>query len=292
MLQSGLHSRNGLVRKGCALALQAPKKLAQAQSRGADLERLPPVFANSFPKSGTHLLDQIVAALPERRNYGTFLSSQTSSFQFRRRSDAEIRRIIAGFVPGEIVRAHLWYSPAAAESLAERRAVHYLIIRDPRDVVVSEAHYLRSINRWHKLHPYFRAAASIEDAISLSIRGLGSTDARREYPHIAQRFAQYEPWLNHPEVCVVRFETLMGPQRDETLLRMIRFYGDRAKAAIDLDRLLPRLTESIAPSRSHTFRAGKAGGWRQSFTDVHRELFKELAGQTLIRLGYESDSNW
>jgi hypothetical protein len=176
ILQSGLHSRNGVVRKGCALALRAPKTMARLAARPADFDRTPPVLANSFPKSGTHLLDQIVAALPDRRNFGEFLSSMTSSFQFRRRSAASTNRVISRFVPGELVRGHLWHSAPAAEALAAVRAVHYLIIRDPRDVVVSEAHYLKSINRWHKLHPFFRATASVEDAVSLSIAGL--TEAR------------------------------------------------------------------------------------------------------------------
>ena len=40
--------------------------------------------------------------------------------------------------------------------LAKKNVVHYFVYRDPRDVVISEAHYLREMNRWHRLAPYFR----------------------------------------------------------------------------------------------------------------------------------------
>ena len=99
----------------------------------------PPVLANSFPKSGTHLLVQIVEGLPDRTNYGTFLASNTSSFQLRERSPENTCGFIRGFVPGEIVRGHLYYDPAYAEELNRRRTVNYFVYRDPRDVVVSEA---------------------------------------------------------------------------------------------------------------------------------------------------------
>jgi hypothetical protein len=48
----------------------------------------------------------------------------------------------------------------------------------------------------------------------------------------------------------------------------------------------------IAPERSHTFRAGKRGGWSERFTPEHRELFKAIAGHQLIELGYESNNDW
>jgi hypothetical protein len=292
MLEHGLHSRRGLVRKGCALALRGPKRLAQARAQAADFAATPPVLANSFPKSGTHLLDQIVAALPHRRNYGSFLASLTSSFRYRRRSEEETCRLIAGFVPGEIVRGHLWYAPAVAEALEAKNVVHYLIIRDPRDVVVSEAHYLRSINPWHKLHAYFKSVGSLEEAIALSIEGLPDKLQEIDYPDVGRRLACYEAWFDHPDVCLVRFEDLISPERDRVLRRMIQFYDRQAASTDDPDELLARMTDKMAPSKSHTFRSGKAGGWKESFTAEHKMRFKHVAQTALVRLGYEADDNW
>ena len=43
---------------------------------------------------------------------------------------------------------------------------------------------------------------------------------------------------------------------------------------------------------SPTFREGKVGGWREAFTEEHKEQFKEQDPGWLVRLGYETDDNW
>jgi len=52
------------------------------------------------------------------------------------------------------------------------------------------------------------------------------------------------------------------------------------------------LVDAIQPKKSHTFRSGKTGGWTQHFTDEHKELFKDVAGDLLVRLGYEPGNEW
>jgi hypothetical protein len=81
-------------------------------------------------------------------------------------------RFLSGLVSGELVRAHLHHSPEAERAAAEQGIAHFFIYRDPRDVAVSEAHYLRSMNRWHKLHPHFKRLPSFDQALSLCIEGL------------------------------------------------------------------------------------------------------------------------
>jgi hypothetical protein len=43
---------------------------------------------------------------------------------------------------------------------------------------------------------------------------------------------------------------------------------------------------------SLTFRQGQTGDWRNHFVEEHRSTFKEVAGDTLVRLGYEKDLDW
>ncbi len=40
------------------------------------------------------------------------------------------------------------------------------------------------------------------------------------------------------------------------------------------------------------FRKGVADDWRGVFTEEDRQAFKEEAGETLVRLGYEKDEDW
>jgi hypothetical protein len=57
-------------------------------------------------------------------------------------------------------------------------------------------------------------------------------------------------------------------------------------------KALTILIEAIQPGKSRTFRSGKTGGWREHFTDEHKQLFKDVAGDLLIKLGYEKNNNW
>lgn len=292
MLTQGLSSRNGFIRKGAAALLLAPKWLRAVRASGADYSRCPPVLANSFPKSGTHLLVQFVEGLPNRINYGAFLASTTSSFQFRERSPENTCRFIRRFVPGEIVRGHLYYDAQYAEALARQNAVNYFIYRDPRDVVVSEAHYLREMNRWHRLAPYFRKLPSIDEAIKLSITGFRPPVPGIVYPDIAARFARYHGWLNHPECLSMRFEDLRSERREELSRQMAEFYAARCGGNLDIEATAGSMIASVDPHKSHTFRSGKKAGWEREFTPEHRKLFDSIAGDLLIELGYESNHDW
>jgi hypothetical protein len=52
------------------------------------------------------------------------------------------------------------------------------------------------------------------------------------------------------------------------------------------------MAAAIDPGRSYTFRAGKTGEWRKHFSADHKNKFKEIAGDLLVRLGYEEDQGW
>jgi hypothetical protein len=280
------------VRKGTAAALRVPRLWHGMRARADDYHEAPPVLANSFPKSGTHLLFQIVDGLPNSANYGAFLASMTSSFRFRERSPENASRFIRSFVPGEIVRGHLFFHPQNAADLRDKNAVHYFVYRDPRAVVVSEAHYLRDMNRWHRLAPYFSKLASMDDAIMLSIRGFDPPVAGLDYPSIAERFARYAGWLNRDDCLAIRFEDMASESRPAVIRRMAEFYASHCNNPIDIDTCIAAMTASIAPQKSHTFRSGKKSGWQEEFTAEHRRVFDEVAGGLLIQLGYEQDHDW
>jgi hypothetical protein len=287
VLQNALSHRNGLVRKSAAAALRLPKFWSARRVKPDDFFARPPVLANSFPKSGTHLVFQIVDALPQATNYGAFLASMTSSFRFRERSPDNATRFIEGIVPGEIVRGHLFFHPQNAANLAAKNVVHYFAYRDPRDVVISEAHYLREMNRWHRLAPYFRKLPSIDEAIMLSIKGFDPPIQGLEYPNIAARFERYAGWLQHDDCLAVRFEDLASENRPAVIRRMAEFYAQHCGSPVDIDACAAAMAAGIAPHKSHTFRSGQKAGWRNEFTAEHHQAFQELAGDLLIRLGYE-----
>jgi hypothetical protein len=247
----------------------------------------PPVLANSFPKSGTHLLVQALEALPGVSNYDSFIAS-VPPIRFRERSRRTLLRRIGWIVPGELVSAHLHFDPVLAERLTVIGCIHFFIYRDLRDVAISEAHYLTYMNPWHRAHCFFRLElASDAERVLAAISGIPPGRVRYSYPGIGARFRAYLPWLERGDVCAVKFEDLVGPSRNETLRRMAAFYAERSRCRLPLDDLVRRMEAGIDPSRSRTLRRGEAGGWRTQFTPLHRAAVEREAGDLLARLGYE-----
>jgi sulfotransferase 6B1 len=292
VLTDQLSSKNGFVRKGAAALLTVPKWWRGWSARTDHYYSSPPVLANSIPKSGTHLLFQIVNGLPDRANFGAFLSSMTSSFQFRLRSEQSVARFIRHVAPGEIVRGHLFFDPHCAAQLQERNIVHYFVFRDPRDVVVSGAHYARSMNRWHRLHRYFKNTQSIDEAIKLGIQGLNPPVPGIEFPNIRERYSRYAGWRSDKNCMAIRYEELRSDARGQLVRSMAEFYAARCTKPIDIEACTSSMLAAVAPAKSHTFRSGETSGWRKSFTPEHRRLFQETAGDLLIELGYEKDDSW
>ena len=112
-----------------------------------------------------------------------------------------------------------------------------------------------------------------------------------EFPDINGRFAPYLGWLDQPSVMKIHFEDLIH-DRAGTLNRIIDHFQARVPLQTDRGLLLESLENSINPSKSPTFRSGKTGEWKKRFTDEHKKIFKDVAEDLLIRLGYEKDNDW
>jgi hypothetical protein len=117
-------------------------------------------------------------------------------------------------------------------------------------------------------------------------------DDRIPFPDIYQRFAPYLGWLERPKVLCLRYEDFL--QDREQTLGMILEHAIQHGFPVAQDRhtAIQVLADSINPQRSPTFRSGKIGGWQTQFSPENKALFKQVAGDLLVRLGYETDNNW
>lgn len=282
--------KNVVYRKSKKLINRVPRRINGLQAKEEDYQLCPPILANSFPKSGTHLLTQILSAIPGYQNYGAFIAT-TPTIPFQEREPSFLKRMLSQSIPSELVSAHLYYNEEYHSIIEEKNIVHYFIYRDPRDVVVSESHYLTHMNRWHRLHKYFKALPTDEDRISFSILG-AKENFPYPYPNIQKRFARYQEWILHENVFPVRFEDLISEKREDIIREMMRFYMSKTSLQYYEDELVQSAIENISPEKSHTFRSGKAGGWKNIFTDQHKREMKHVAGELLVELGYEQNSDW
>jgi sulfotransferase 6B1 len=252
----------------------------------------PILLSISFPKSGTHLLDQILLGFSKVAPFSTRLHSFYAEYDGdtgRKRTEDETRAWLDSLRPLDITSAHLFAQPEVVRRIAAPAFVPYFIFRDPRDVVVSHVFYVTDMEPRHVHHAYYQSLPDFDARLRVSI--LGRPDADMEFPDIAGRFAPYLGWLDQPCVLKIHFEDLVNA-RNATLGHILDHFLARVPLSTPRETMLGHLESSINPQRSPTFRSGKTGEWRKHFTPEHKQIFKDVAGDLLIRLGYEKDNHW
>jgi hypothetical protein len=282
---------NQLLRQTVYQAEKAEQRI-RFRSLSAPAEGWPVLLGISFPKSGTHLLDQILLGFSKVAPFSKRLHSFYAEYEGesgRKRPAEQAFAWLDSLKPGDIASAHLFARPEALGKVCSPAFVPYFIFRDPRDVVVSHVFYVTDMEARHVHHDHYASLPDFNSRLNVSI--LGRPDAGVEFPDIAARFAPYLGWLGHPEVLSLHFEDLIN-DRAAALARIMDHLLARAPIAVPRQQILDSLENSINPSRSPTFRSGKTGEWSKYFTPKHKKIFKDVAGELLIRLGYEKDNNW
>ena len=264
----------------------------------------PRVILLSPPKTGTHLLSDCLALMPRMMFSGRRLalpefyagSAQPDPSKAPRTLDeSRLRRFLRGCPQGMFVTAHARFHPTLRDLLGELRFKQILLLRDPRDVVVSNMFFTKREPGVRHHEFYAEALRSDEERITATIRGFGQ-DALTDRPRasISEMFEGYTPWLDNSSTLVVRFEDLVGPRGGgigERQLDEIRRIGDFVGRPLSGEQA-QQIARKMYSKASLTYRKGIVGDWRNHFTEDHRRIFKQVAGDTLIRLGYEKDLDW
>jgi sulfotransferase 6B1 len=271
------------------------------------LEGVPILFANSFPKSGTHLLTQVLQAIQAVAPVVDSGLPAVVTYQGdsgRQRSQVEILGDLQRLLPGDIGYGHLYALPETQKFLSQPGVAGYFILRDPRDVVVSHVHYITEMEPDHILHAHYtQNLSSFEERLYTSITGLGQVDF--PFPDIRARFLPYMGWLDyadtphpsadtpHPSaVLALKYEDFLANQ-EKAVSKILSHAMQKGLPLQDEIQVAARtVIARLDPQRSPTFRSGKSGGWRKAFSEDHKRLFKEVAGDLLIELGYETNSDW
>ncbi|RJP47685.1 MAG: hypothetical protein C4583_16170 [Anaerolineaceae bacterium] len=276
-----------------SLIYQTEKQIQRGRfARTQVSEGWPILLGISFPKSGTHLLDQILLGFSKVAPYAKRVHSFYAEYEGetgRKRAPEQALTWLDSLHPLDVASAHLFARPEAASRVTGGGFVPYFIFRDPRDVVVSHVFYVTEMEARHVHHDYYQSLPDFDARLKVSI--LGRPDSEIEFPNIAARFAPYLGWLDHPEVLTIHFEDLIH-ERIATLTRIMEHLLVRAPIPAPREKILDALESSINPTKSPTFRSGKTGEWKKYFKDEHKRTFKDAAGDLLIRLGYEKTNDW
>ena len=77
-LKFNLLKKSSVGRKSFALLKQCNRAIKRAGLKADDFLSAPPIIGNSFPKSGTHLLLQVLESFNGAKDFGTVLASMPS----------------------------------------------------------------------------------------------------------------------------------------------------------------------------------------------------------------------
>ncbi len=255
-----------------------------------DNQGLPPFLLNSIPKSGTHLLKQLLLGIPGMKhdpNKGMFGHMH---YQTEAKLDA-----MDNLTNHEFVNGHLYYTSEWETFFNKRNMKQIFVYRDPRDVVVSYAYFIPTL----KIHPLYDTFTqenfTHRDRIKFLIQGGHPTEKKWGYQHdVAEWFKSFSAWMSKPEVFSVRFEDLTSSDKSriQAVHRIVKFLWGENPVPSTRPLIVWKMIQNINPQTSPTFRKGKIGGWRNEFDDELKALFKQKAGQLLVDLDYEKDENW
>lgn len=269
-------------------------KTAQAvlRWRRFSFDEAPPLFGNAKPKSGSHLLLQILNGFTQIMPYKYVAADpvRTITREGRRKTKEEVLDELKRVPQGVIGWGYVDATPENVSFLTSAGRVNYFIYRDPRDMLVSHVFFATDMHEEHGMHDYYQSLPDFGERLKVAISGIEREGLKMV--SVKQRYEGVFQWLNTPGVLCLRFEDLVN-NRDAALNAML---DEVEKTGYTIptprEKALAVLVEAIQPKKSHTFRSGKTGGWKQYFTEEHKSLFKEVAGDLLVRLGYEENNDW
>ncbi|MFF2079064.1 hypothetical protein ACFVXG_30470 [Kitasatospora sp. NPDC058162] len=93
--------------------------------------------------------------------------------------------------------------------------------------------------------------------------------------------------LNHPGVCKVRYEDLVGPRGGGSRQVQVDTVGRVLQHVGAGDQDAEKIADRIYNTDSWSFHKGGTGGWREAFSPANEKLFNELYGDVLAQYGYE-----
>ena len=252
----------------------------------------PPIFGNSKPKSGSHLLLQFFNGFTRIMPYKYVEAEpiRTITKEGRRNTKEEILGELENLPLGVIGWGYVEATTENVSFLTSSGRVNFFIYRDPRDMLVSQVFFATDMHEEHGMHDFYNSLPDFGERLKVAITGIDLDGLKMV--SVQQRYEGVFEWLNTPGVMCIRFEDLIN-NRDATLHAMLDEVEKTGyKIPTPREKALSILVEAIQPRKSHTFRSGKTGGWREFFTSEHKKLFKDVAGDLAVRLGYERDNDW
>ncbi len=247
--------------------------------RNREFEQAPlcqSLFLNSVPKSGSHLLRNIIRMfVPVEQQY------QQDFVQY-----ATLKNHLAAFdsPPPKVSWGHLFFSDISAITTSQSRKI--LLVRDPYSWVISKAKFMLSNEFTGELDILKRAPISPADLINMVIFGIHRTN-----PSLADTYTHNAvAWLG-TDIHLVRYEELVAALCDlDSEAGETYFAGLLNACGIELTTdWRERVAIGADPHRSGTTQAnltGKMAELPKELNDIQKQLVDFAAPGLRAILGY------
>lgn len=226
--------------------------LDEEVARFAPVPLTAPVFLNSIPKSGTHLLKNILRMfVPIEQHY------RTQFIQWGNLQDH-----LVAFDPRRNLFSygHLFFSDASAIELAGVRKI--LLYRDPYDWVLARARFYLSDEFDGNVDYLKQGKLTVDELLSLMIFGI-----HKKAPKLSDMYdLNVAAWLGSSDVHAVRYEDLVHNVRDLQSTNAEQFFCalfDAAGIALPADW---RERVAVGADRKHS------GTARENLTGIPLEI--------------------
>ncbi len=250
-----------------------------------NVSALPRAILLSIPKSGTHLLMKCIKLL--------------SDAEFKFTGDVTIPRYIdvclSNLSAQTVLVSHVPHTDDFSSVIRKHHAKALFIYRDPRDQLVSYAHYIRNNDCSRAPHQAWPMAKnmSFNEIINSLIT---EKELYHFFPGITGVDDFYKalmPWVHFKGCLVIRFEDLIGSQgggSQEVQYATIKAIAHYLDIPLTEDKIQYVINNLFGGGSA--FRLGQIGSWKTTFNKQQVETFNKVAGQLLIDLGYEKDEAW
>lgn len=302
-------------------ALSSCKKSFIYGNKG-DIPKMRNVVSICIPKCGTHLLLKCIELFGVNgiTDYAKEIKPSPQKLARIRRFNksmppkhykGEYYSILSGGLPNGLLgllrrdfksRKHFWshwaYTPRFEHFLQYFQTSNLLMMRDPRDMVVSFAFMVHKSREGQ--------TADLEKVIIDLITGKQqyylpwAVEIQQVYPLLWELglykfYRLYMPFIKSNNFLVVRFEDLIGERGGgsaQKQIEIIKKIGRHIRVASD-DATVKSIIDRLFGG-TWTFREGQTGSWKKYFTPAIKTAFKrdkELL-KLLVDLGYENDTEW
>jgi len=274
--------RSRLLRPVGVAAYRAVDRLIPAQPG-------PRVVANSMPKSGTHLVTELLDQLGGMRFSGhAAMFIETDRHRNTEEGLALLERRMRRLRPSHYMGSHLICDPRVEAIISDADVQLVTILRDPRAIVVSAKNYLYNAT-WMPHRDWLIDWLGDERSVmELVIRGHGEPGDEVYVPDIGTHFHAYAQWKDSPAGLTVRFEDLVGPQGGGSAEVQNRVVGEVLDhlGLRQADEPVESVASRIFSGRSITFHGGQSDAWKAELPeDLQAELL-DRCGDDMRALGY------